>query len=789
MKGSITITIVLSIFICFPAAAQFNAALKKANKQYELHAYNLAIPSYLDAVKRRSDNAEALGKLADCYRHINNMEEAAKYYAQAVKQKDVDKAHILQYGLVLKALGRYDDAKQQFQKFAQVENAMIGNHFAQSCDFAKSQLNVTSSYTLTNELLNTSASDFGPAFFGQQQVVYASARTDITRSSSNWTGKANNQLFLANIGRNGYLESPVFLRGSANNEFNVGPVSFSPDGRVVAYTKNNFVDGTRHIATSGMELNIFIATVNANGDWVNDQPFPYNGTDFSTGFPCFSPDGNALYFASTRPEGFGGYDIYVSKRVGNSWSTPENLGPVVNSPANEVTPYFDGNMLFFSSDWHQGLGGYDIFRAEPTGERWTKIYHLGSSVNSPYDDYGFAYDGFRNIGYLVSNRPGGRGNEDIYRVQRSADYIVIRVKNASDGTGVAGATIDFTSCGEGIYQTDNRGIYGFQAVQGLNCNLTIKKEGYLSSSLQVSTQGGGESREYEVTLSRANEAYAGKVLDYTSRRPLDGVLVTAINQNSGSQTETTTNANGDYYLALSPYASYVLRLSRPGYRDLNFTARTQDGLDRTILGVIAMLPAVGGPADVDDVVRPPVDPGTVSEVGRGYSVQVSAVSNPNMSAFDNLTQLGTVYSKSEGGRYKIRVGVFPTRAEAESALKSVKAKGYKGAFIVEETGGAVTGGDSQIKGKPTTPTTGPSSGRYKVQLAAYRDVRNFDDAKIRNLGTVEERQKGQLTVKYLGSYSTLSEAKQVLSRAKSAGFPDAYVVEETASGELVKVKQ
>lgn len=787
MKGSTILITILAVFLCFPASAQFKADLRKANKQYELHAYNLAIPDYLDAVKRRSDNAEALGKLADCYRHINNMEEAAKYYALAVKQKDVDKAHILQYGLVLKSLGRYDEAKQQFQKFAQVENAMIGNHFAQSCDFAKSQLNVTSSYTLTNELINTSASDFGAAFFGQQQVVYASARTDIIRSSSNWTGKANNQLFLANIGRNGYLESPVFLRGSVNNEFNVGPVSFSPDGKVVAYTKNNFVDGTRHIATSGMELSIYIATVNAAGDWVNEQPFPYNGSDFSTGFPCFSPDGNALYFASTRQEGFGGYDIYISKRVGNSWSTPENLGPVVNSPANEVTPFYDGNMLFFASDWHQGLGGYDVFRAEPTGERWTKIYHLGSSVNSPYDDYGFLYDGFRNIGYVVSNRPGGRGNEDIYRVQRSADYIVIRVKNAGDGSPVPGATIDFSSCGEGIYQTDNRGVYGFQAVQGLNCNLSIKKDGYLSSSLQVSTQGGGESREYEVILSRANEAYAGKVLDYTSRRPLDGVLVTALNQNSGSQTETTTNANGDYYLALSPYASYVLRLSRPGYRDLNFTARTEDGLDRTILGVIAMLPSVGGPADIDDAVRPPNEPGGTSEVGRGYSVQVSAVSNPNMSAFDNLTQLGTVYSKSEGGRYKIRVGVFPTRAEAESALKSVKSKGYKGAFIVEETGGAVSG-DSQAKGNTVKPNVPASTGRYKVQLAAYRDVRNFDESKAGSIGTVEERKKGQLTVKYLGGYATFSEANQALSRAKSAGFPDAYVVEETASGELVKVK-
>lgn len=777
-----TILLFAATVLSLPVFGQtFNASLRKANKQYELHAYNLAIPSYEDAIKRRSDDAEALGKLADCYRHLNRMNEAADTYARAVRQKDVDKVHILGFGLVLKALGRYDEAKQWFLLYARDADAMVGNHFAQGCDFAKSQLTVTSSYTVTNEFINTTASEFGPAFYGQQQVVFSSARTDIQRSSANWAGKANNQLFLANIGKSIYLESPVFLRSNVNNEFNQGPLSFSPDGRTVAYTRNNFVDGTRQIGSSGMELSLYTASINTNGDWVDDKPVPFNGTGFSTGYPCFSPDGSAIYFSSNRPDGFGGYDIYVSYRTGNTWSTPENLGPVVNSPGDEVTPYYDGVMLFFSSDWHDGLGGYDVFRAESTNNRWTKIYHLGSAVNSPADDYGFLYDSFRNIGYVVSNRTGGRGNEDIYRVQRSADYIVIKVKNATDGTPIPGASLDFSACGEGVYQADNRGMYSFQAVQGLNCNILVKKEGYLSNNLQVATLGGGESREYEVTLSRSNDAYAGKILDYTTRRPLDGVLVAATNQSTSVTNETTSNASGDYYLALSPYVIYNVRFSRPGYKDFITTVRPNDGLDRTILGVVSMLPAVGGPVDIPNPEVP--DPNTGVAVSRGYAVQVAAVSSPNLGSFENLANLGTVYYKSEDNKYKIRVGVFETRSEAEKALKTAKTKGYKGAFIVQETGGGVAGANSNTVAKGDTGNTNNSSattatGKYRVQLAAYRDATNFDDSKIRSLGPIEEAQKGQFTVKYIGGFSSVVDARQAMTKARAAGFKEAFVVEE-----------
>jgi len=785
---------VVASLLCLPSYAQlFKTNLKKANKYYELHAYKQAIPEYLDALKRNKDDIEALSKLADSYRYLNQLEEAAQHYARAINidRDKVERSQIINYAHVLKGLGRYDEAKSWYQLYARTENEEVGNHYMQSCEFAKSQQNSPSSYQITNEFINTNTGDFGAAFYGSRQVVFSSARTDIQRSKSTG-GKIVNQLYKANVSPSGYLESPSHLQSKTfSAEFNEGPATFSPDGRQVVFTRNNFVDGTRQIAGSGMELTIWTAQVGNDGEWLNARAFPYNGAGYSTGQPSFSPDGGALYFASDRPDGFGGFDIYVSYWNGTDWGAPENLGPVVNSQGNEMTPFFDGTMLFFSSDWHPGMGGLDIFRAEQNNGRWLRIYHLGNTANSPRDDYGFIYDSFRNIGYFTSNRLAGRGNEDIYRVTRTADNIVLRIKSAADGSPIPNAVVDFTGCGEGVYQTDNRGTYSFQAVQGLNCQVVIKKDGYLSSTIQINTVGTNQNKEYDVNLSRLGEAYSGRIINYTTRQPVEGVIITATNQQTGSAMEGISDANGGYLLALSQYAVYAIRFSKGGFRDLNSIVRTEDGFDRNILGVTYLIPSTDIGQDPGPYLPDPdpnYPPGNQGEPGggvvpSGYSVQVAALSSAALgNKFDNLNSIGDVYTVNEGNKYKVRVGVFPSRADAEKALRSAKTKGYTGAFIVQEAG--MTGSTEDLS--PKNPGINSTYGQFKVQLAAYSNVKNFDKAKAEKIGPVEERKRGNLTIKYIGGFTTLSSAQQALAQAKSSGFKDAYIVEDN-NGELKKV--
>ena len=277
-----------------------------------------------------------------------------------------------------------------------------------------------------------------------------------------------------------------------------------------AFTKNNFKEGTRQIPSSGLELTLYIASVNENGDWTNATPFQHNGVDFSTGYPCFSPDGKALFFASDRSGGYGGFDLYVSYRVGNSWSAPENLGVTVNSLGNEITPFYDGLSLYFASDFHKGFGGFDIFRAEESNGRWATLYHGGQGLNSSYDDYGFIFDALHSVGYFVSNREGGKGNEDIYRAEKETDNVVIKVMDEATSAPIKDAVIDFVECEEGAYNTNSNGVFNFQMLEDLNCNVYIKKDGYLTETLKLTSMGLRQNRTLEVKLTNYANAYQGQ---------------------------------------------------------------------------------------------------------------------------------------------------------------------------------------------------------------------------------------------------------------------------------------
>ena len=760
-------------------AQTYRSFMRKANTQFDIHDYAGAAENYEKAAQKRRKNLEALSRQAECYWHLNKMEDAAIIFANVANKEDVEKKYTLIYGHILKSLGRYDEAKQWYLSYARDVDAVVGNHFAESCDFAKSQFGISSSYSVTNEFINTSASDFAPAFFGQQQVVYASTRSDVYRSSNTFTGKAKNQLFIASIGESKFLEAPVFLKQSDDNAYNEGPLSFSPDGKEVVYTKNNFIEGVRQIPSSGIEMATFFSEIGPSGEWINKQPFKYNGLGYSTGYASFSPTGDAIYFASDRPDGFGGFDIYVSFKAGNGWSTPQNLGPIVNSPGDEISPFFDGSMLFFSSNWHNGLGGFDVFRAEQLGDRWNRIFHLGNTVNSTYDDYGFIYDSFRNIGYLTSNRLNGRGMEDIYRVARSADYVVIRVINAADGTPIPNAIVDFSDCGEASFYTDENGVYSFQAIEGLNCQLAISKEGFMEGTIDISTLGLNQQKEYEVAISSQADAYAGKVFNYKDKTAVSGVSVFVDNLTTGSSTRVMTDDNGDYYVALSPFSNYNIRMSKAGFQDMNFAVKTEDGFDRSILGATFFIPSdVQGPYVPDEPTKP-----DDSFINSGYAVQLAVISKPAVDQFASLEDIGNVYAKEVNGKYKIRLGTYDTKDEARAALNTAKKRGVKGAFIVVEDGGAAAGGND-TSATPSNPT---SSGDYKIQLGAFRSTKWFDPSKIEDMGYIEDRKKGDLTVKYLSGFNTLEEARMALPDVKDAGFKGAFIVVDDG-GDLKKVK-
>ncbi len=818
------------------AAAQ--STLKKANKEYELNAFNLAIKSYLKVLDKEPKNVEALSKLGDCYRMLNQMKSARSWYEKAIALKGVEPIQIFNYAKVLQANGEYEKAKEWFLNYGE-GNEAYGKHFAQSCDFAMSMKGVPPLYQVKKEYINTASSDFGASFF-KDQVVFSSARIDIERekdkNKADWTGAANNQLYISNVDDNGYLRKPTFLQNDLKNNYNEGPVSYSPDGKWVVFTKNNFVDGTRQIEASTNDLRIYIAAANANGTWTDEKPLAFNGSTYSTGFPNFSPDGKALYFASNRPDGFGGFDIYVSLWTGDDWGTPENLGPVVNTPGDEVTPFFDGKSLFFSSNWHQGFGGLDVFRAIRTGKQFNKVYHLGNGVNSTKDDYGFIFSAQRNVGYLTSNREGGKGKEDLYRLNKTTEPMELLVLNASDKQPIADALIDFSACGEAVYKTDKNGRYSFQALEGFDCNAVVRKSGYKNFSVKVSNDGKGNALKLEVLLKKSSEEYIGKIVDARNNDPVEAVFISATETTTGQKIETQSNANGEYALALLPNKAYVLRFSKAKYVVTHKNVSTEMGNDKSILGILAFKSSstsLGTSSDIDladiptttttteepikndpPVVTDPIssDPTEIetetvsapAKVEEGYAIQLMATRTKGALSFDKykaLNSAGSLYSREENGFVKLRLGLYPTKAAANQAKKDIAKKGFKKVFVIKD---AMKGNEViirentpptpeapketvTIKEEPATETPTPTFSFYKVRLAAYKNPANFKAGLVEDLGIIEKRRWKEFTIVVLGGFASKEAAELAKTEAVAAGFKGAHLVTDKG-GKLRRVK-
>jgi len=766
------------------SAQSFRSLLRKANQQYELKAFNKAIETYQQALDRRPEDPKALGNMADCFRHINQMEEAAEHYAQALKDRKSDNRYLFEYAMVLKALGRYDEAKQFFQRYAQQQDQKLGAHYAQSCDFAKLQRGMATDFGITNERVNSIAADFGPAFF-LDQVVFSSARTDVQRSTYDWDGTAKNQLYKSAVSASGDLQPPVFLRGVANDR-GQGPASFSADGRYVAYVRNNYVSGTRHIPSAGMELSIFLAEMNQDGNWYNERPFPHNDEQNRTGYPCFTPDGNALFFASDRPGGFGGYDIYISYRDGEQWTTPINLGPVINTQGNELSPFFDGTDLYFASDWHYGFGGLDIFKAEQGDGEWRKVSNVGQPINSPYDDFDMVFDNFENRGYFTSNRPSGRGAEDIYRVSMGGDRMQLSIADAADGGPVSNATIDLSNCrrvnsSDAIINADPRGNYTLPINAELDCDAVISAPNYNTKRVELSNLGLSSGGSVAIDLVKRGEGYPGRVINGVTRLPVEEVTIRARNANSSHVSEASTNRSGDYVLALESNTNYQITYSAPQFRDTRRSVSTANGSDRD-LGNTLLAP-FDQPIQEDE---PPQqeEEGEEEVIRSGYAVQLAAMQKaPDLERYRSLRSIGKVYTVQEGNMYKVRVGVYASRSEAASSKRQIRNNGYPDAWVVQEAGAASSGGPSQPE-----PNNNTTYSNYLIQLIALRNTSNFDAGPLQSYGRVVERSRQGLTVKLLSGFRNLQEARQTLGQVKRMGYPNAYIVEEV-NGQLRPVSR
>lgn len=206
--------------------------------------------------------------------------------------------------------------------------------------------------------------------------------------------------------------SPVKpLSKTVNSFFQEGPGDYSEVNDWFYFTRSNQTFDKQRTAQLGI-YRIALATID---EAVLPERLPFGDKNYSVMHPALNKEGTALVFSSDMPGGFGGMDLYRSDYQNGQWSTPENLGPDINSIGDEVYPYWHTDQfLFFSSNGPAGVGGLDLFMAQQVIEKRWEVFLLGLNLNSSSDDFAFGITSDQKWGYLSSNRVGGLGGDDIY---------------------------------------------------------------------------------------------------------------------------------------------------------------------------------------------------------------------------------------------------------------------------------------------------------------------------------------------------------------------------------------
>ncbi len=494
-----------------------NRRLERAELAFELRQYEEAIDLYRRAYNRirRNDREEAtriIFKIALCHRYTNNHRMAEAWFNRAVRGNYPDPVAILYLADAMMSNGKYEEAREQYEKYAEkVPDDWRGPRGITSVEVAMQFKEEPADYEVEAiRLFNSRYDDYTPAFSDHRatSLIFASSRDDaLGRDKDPWTGNKHTSFFITFQDRAGDWSRPSLLdEGPVNTEYNEGAPSVNASATTMFFTR------CLRAEEIDMGCRIFKAT-REGANWTNPQKVPLTTDSLVTvGHPAISPDERELYFVSDMSGSIGEKDIWVVRRDSpqGEFGPPENLGEPINTKGNEMFPYIheDGS-LYFASDGHPGMGGLDIFMTRLTPDGWTTPENLGSPINSPADDFGIVFKPGLEQGYFSSNR-GRTGSYDIFSFYLAPVEFFISGKVIDDSTQttVPGAVVQLVGSDGSLNQqeTDGDGSYSFDETmvrENTEYEILVNKTGYFSGRARESTVGLERSRQFEVDIAIA----------------------------------------------------------------------------------------------------------------------------------------------------------------------------------------------------------------------------------------------------------------------------------------------
>lgn len=508
-------TICILLFFLFKLSYS-QEALRKADNAFNIHEYSTAITLYKSAFSYTENKIETKAKIAYrigyCNRKISKPLDAQLWLEKAVELKIPNPLVYLYLADAQRMNENFALALKNYQQYKLlVPQDIRANKGIESCKLAKKWIKEPTEYKVTNLVyVNSIFIDYCPFYIGQENsktMYFSSSRPSAVGDQTHGgSGQSFSDIFYSTEDAKHAWSHPLPLSANINTIHEEGSPSITRNSKIMYYTYCRYDDGNASYCQ-------IYESIRSNGKWQKgiQQDFTESKNDnFDYAHPSISSDGLTLYFSSNR-NGYGGYDIWYTTRetVNNPWEKPKNIGGVVNTTGDEIFPYLrNDSILYFASNGHLGMGGLDIYRVNQDIKGRKYVLNLLSPINSSSDDYGICFTNFLEDGFFTSNRPGGKGYDDIYHFTLPTRTFAISgtIRNEMTDEPVPYANVRLIgSDGSSLEVFANEsGNYAFDLNPQTNYVIIAIHDGFLNSKYKISTYGLQKDKNFNVDIYMTN---------------------------------------------------------------------------------------------------------------------------------------------------------------------------------------------------------------------------------------------------------------------------------------------
>lgn len=517
--------------------ASYEMMLETAEKSATANDYYNAI-EWFEKAYEESKDPNLLVAIGDLWYLLRDFQKAQKYYERILKRDKKNEFDDIRlaYAKSLKAQGKYKDAMTNLTYVITTTTDEVMKKEA-TLEWKGIKLmdvypqNVEAVIQFAGEDVNSASAESSPAYTEEGALYFSSFNRKNEIIYNGKEGDFHAKIYVASRNNEGKYDKPEALPMLINREkFNSGGVSFSADGQRMYFTRAKLMNNK-------IESSQLFISEKRNGEWAPPNEIKSLNGEFNITAPVEGElfGERVIFFASDMPGGKGGFDLYYATIKSDGFSNPVNLGDKINTAFDEITPFYKDGTLYFSSQGHPGMGGFDIFYANWTGSGWAELTNIGFNYNSSNDDFYFRFNRSGNAGVLVSNRPDKAKKklknsetccDDIYLV--SIREIVIDLQLIVNGdTGILeGASADLLDItGKNPLIADSKSnetsnTFSFLLDSDKSYKVLISRDGYYPDSIEFNTNGLFEDHSIKRTITLKERPRSEEYETYAINEPI-----------------------------------------------------------------------------------------------------------------------------------------------------------------------------------------------------------------------------------------------------------------------------